>query len=157
MTITSAEPASPLIIDDKQLIGGQWVPACSGGTIDVINPATAQRLGRVPRAGNADVDLAVLAAWEAFPGWRDTDATTRGGLLSKWAELIDANAAEIGRLECLEVGHPSWGPPPMARILRFVAGQADKLHIWHEGFLEGRDPLGAPQTSLRIVCAEGGR
>ena len=127
MTITSADPASPLIIDDKQLIGGQWVPACSGGTIDVINPATAQRLGRVPRAGNADVDLAVSAAWEAFPGWRDTDATTRGGLLSKWAELIDANAAEIGRLECLEVGHPSWGPPPMARILRFVAGQADKV------------------------------
>ena len=127
MTITSADPASPLIIDDKQLIGGQWVPACSGGTIDVINPATAQRLGRVPRAGNADVDLAVSAAWEAFPGWRDTDATTRGGLLSKWAELVDANAAEIGRLECLEVGHPSWGPPPMARILRFVAGQADKV------------------------------
>ena len=127
MTITSADPASPLIIDDKQLIGGQWVPACSSGTIDVINPATAQRLGRVPRAGNADVDLAVSAAWEAFPGWRDTDATTRGGLLSKWAELIDANAAEIGRLECLEVGHPSWGPPPMARILRFVAGQADKV------------------------------
>jgi acyl-CoA reductase-like NAD-dependent aldehyde dehydrogenase len=71
MTITSADPASPLIIDDKLLIGGQWVPACGGGTIDVINPATAQRLGRVPRAGNADVDLAALAAWEAFPVWRD--------------------------------------------------------------------------------------
>ena len=67
------------------------------------------------------------AAQQAFPGWRDTDATTRGGLLSRWADLIDANAAEIGRLECLEVGHPSWGPPPMARILRFVAGQADKV------------------------------
>jgi aldehyde dehydrogenase (NAD+) len=127
MTITSADPTSPLIIDDRQLIGGEWVPACSGDTIDVINPATARLLGRVPRGGSADVDLAVAAAWEAFRGWRDTDATTRGGLLGKWAELIDANAAEIGRLECLEVGHPSWGPPPMARILRFVAGQADKV------------------------------
>ena len=87
MTITSADPASPLIIDDKQLIGGQWVPACSGGTIDVINPATAQRLGRVPRAGNADVDLAVSAAWEAFPGWRDATPGERSLALLRIAAL----------------------------------------------------------------------
>jgi aldehyde dehydrogenase (NAD+) len=132
MTVTSAgpasdEPGSPLVIDDAQLIGGEWLPACSGETIEVINPAIGRVLGRVPRGGSADVELAVSAAQEAFPAWRDTDATTRGMLLSKWAELIDASAAEIGRLECLEVGHPSWGPPPMARILRFVAGQADKV------------------------------
>jgi aldehyde dehydrogenase (NAD+) len=132
MDITSASAisemsASPLVIDDAQLIGGQWIPACDGQTIDVINPATGQVLGRVPRGAGADVDLAVSAAQEAFPAWRDTDATTRGMLLSRWADLIDENAAEIARLECLEVGHPDWGPPPMARILRFVAGQADKV------------------------------
>jgi aldehyde dehydrogenase (NAD+) len=120
-------PTSPLIIDNAQLIGGQWVPACNDQVIDVINPATTQVLGRVPRGDSADVDLAVRAAEAAFPAWRDTDATTRGMLLSRWADLIDANAAGIGRLECLEVGHPDWGPPPMARILRFVAGQADKV------------------------------
>jgi aldehyde dehydrogenase (NAD+) len=127
MTITSAAPASPLIIDNAQLIGGDWVPAVSGETIDVINPATGQVLGRTPRGGGADVDLAVAAAQQAFPRWRDTDATTRGMLLLKWAELVDASAAELGQLECMEVGHPSWGPPPMGRILRFVAGQADKV------------------------------
>ena len=36
---------------------------------------------------------------------RDTGATARGALLSRWADLIDAEVAEIGRLECLEVGH----------------------------------------------------
>jgi len=127
MSITSAEPTSPLVIDGAQLIGGRWVGACGGQTIDVINPATGQVLGRVPRGDSADVNLAVAAAQQAFPAWRDTDATARGALLSRWADLIDANAAEIGRLECLEVGHPPWGPPPMARILRFVAGQADKV------------------------------
>jgi aldehyde dehydrogenase (NAD+) len=127
MTITSPDPTSELIIDDAHLIGDQWAPACGGETIDVVNPATGGVLGRVPRGGRADVDLAVVAAQRAFPAWRDTDATTRGRLLSRWADLIDANAAEIARLECLEVGHPSWGPPPMARILRFVAGQADKV------------------------------
>ncbi len=127
MSITSAEPTSPLVIDDAQLIGGRWVGACGGQTIDVINPATGQVLGRVPRGDSADVDLAVAAAQRAIPAWRDTEATARGALLSRWADLIDTNAAEIGRLECLEVGHPPWGPPPMARILRFIAGQADKV------------------------------
>jgi aldehyde dehydrogenase (NAD+) len=127
MTITSADPTSPLIIDNAQLIGGEWAPARDGQVIEVINPATGGILGRVPRGASADVDLAVAAAERAFPGWRDTDATTRGRLLARWADLIDASAAELARLECLEVGHPSWGPPPMARILRFVAGQADKV------------------------------
>jgi len=127
MTTASARATSELLIDNAQLIGGQWVRACGGETIDVINPATGQVLGRVPRGGSADVDLAVQAAQQAFPAWRDTDATSRGGLLMRWADLIEANAAEIGRLECMEVGHPHWGPPPMPRILRFVAGQADKV------------------------------
>jgi len=78
------------------------------------------------------------------------DATTRGGLLSKWAELIDANAAEIGRLECLEVGHPSWGPPPMARILRFVAGQADKV----SGRTMGADAV-LDYTQVKTVSMRG--
>ncbi len=127
MTIISADPTSPMIIGGAQLIGDQWVPARDGQTIDVINPATGDVLAAVPRSASADVDVAVTAAQRAFPAWRDTDATTRGRLLARWAELIDASAAEVTRLECLEVGHPSWGPPPMARILRFVAGQADKV------------------------------
>ena len=46
MTITSADPTSPLIIDDAQLIGGDWVRACSGETIDVIDPSTGRVIGR---------------------------------------------------------------------------------------------------------------
>jgi aldehyde dehydrogenase (NAD+) len=57
MTITSADPTSPLVIDDAQLIGGRWIGACGGQTIDVINPATGQVLGRVPRGDSADAVL----------------------------------------------------------------------------------------------------
>ncbi|HYH33312.1 MAG TPA: aldehyde dehydrogenase family protein, partial [Pseudonocardia sp.] len=35
--------------------------------------------------------------------------------------------SELDRLESREVGRPHWGPPPMARILTFIAGQADKV------------------------------
>jgi aldehyde dehydrogenase (NAD+) len=129
MTIAPPGPqtGSPLLIDDAQLIGGDWVPAASGETIDVINPATGEVLGRVPRGGAADVDAAVRAAEAAYPAWRDTNATTRGALIFRWAALIDQHQTELDQLESMEVGRPSWGPPPMSRILNFVAGQADKV------------------------------
>jgi aldehyde dehydrogenase (NAD+) len=129
MTIAPPGPqtGSPLIIDDAQLIGGDWVRAAGGETIDVINPATGEVLGRVPRGGAEDVDAAVRAAEAAYPAWRDTNATTRGALISRWAQLIDEHTTELDQLESQEVGRPSWGPPPMSRILTFVAGQADKV------------------------------
>ena len=129
MTIAPAGPqvGSPLLIEDAQLIGGEWVRAAGGETIDVIDPSTGQVLGRVPRGGAEDVDAAVRAAEAAFPAWRDTDASTRGALITRWAQLIDEHTTELDQLESQEVGRPSWGPPPMSRILRFVAGQADKV------------------------------
>src|SRR2546428_1734681 len=50
-------------------VGGSWVKPASGEWFDVINPATTQRIARVPQAGKADVDAAVAAARAAFPGW----------------------------------------------------------------------------------------
>ncbi len=128
MTTTSAPPpTTSLVIEDAQLIGGDWVPASTGETIDVINPATGGALARIPRSNQADVERAVLAAEEAFPAWRDTAATTRGELIQRWAQLAEEHAEELDQLESQEVGRPHWGPPPMPRILRFIAGQADKV------------------------------
>src|SRR3989442_6121927 len=50
-------------------VGGSWVKPASGEWFDVINPATTQRIARVPQAGKADVDAAVAAAPAAFPRW----------------------------------------------------------------------------------------
>jgi aldehyde dehydrogenase (NAD+) len=81
----------------------------------------------VPRCTAADVDAAVRAAEAAFPAWRDTSASARGALVARWAALVEEHGAEIDRLESQEVGRPHWGPPPMPRILTFIAGQADKV------------------------------
>ena len=45
----------------------------------------------------------------------------------RWAELISQHEQEIDRLEISEVGRPHWGPLPMAPMLTFFAGQADKV------------------------------
>jgi aldehyde dehydrogenase (NAD+) len=118
-----------LFPDGTQLIGGEWVPARSGETLDVINPATGGVLASVPRSSAEDVGDAVAAASDAFPAWRDFSPTRRGQLLLDWAALCRSHAAEIDLLERLEVGRPKWGPPasaPMPGILTFTAGLADK-------------------------------
>ena len=123
---TVADPSS-LLTDGAQLIGGQWVPASGGETIDVINPATGEVLLRVPRSGPADIDAAVRAAFDAFPGWRDTSPAVRADLLRRWAALCRQHADEIDVLERMEVGHPRWGPSPVPSVIEFPAGLADKI------------------------------
>ncbi len=113
--------------DNVQLIGGEWVPAASGETIEVINPATREVIGRVPRGTAADVDAAVRAATVAFPAWRDTNASARAALLTAWARLIAEHETELDELEMREVGRPHWGPSRLAAMLTFIAGQADKV------------------------------
>jgi acyl-CoA reductase-like NAD-dependent aldehyde dehydrogenase len=129
--MTLQQPADTLHVqalfpDGTQLIGGDWVPARSGQTIAVINPATRGVLASVPRSGVHDVADAVSAASDAFPAWRDMSPSRRGQLLLDWAALCRSHAAEIDLLERLEVGRPKWGPAPMPGILTFVAGLADK-------------------------------
>jgi aldehyde dehydrogenase (NAD+) len=118
-----------LFPNGTQLIGGEWVPARSGETLGVINPATGGVLASVPRSSAEDVGDAVAAASDAFPAWGDFSPTRRGQLLLDWAALCRSHAAEIDLLERLEVGRPKWGPPasaPMPGILTFTAGLADK-------------------------------
>lgn len=126
-TLDSPAVAESLVVDGAQLIGGEWVPSHTGETIDVHNPATLELLARVPRGDAEDIDQAVRAAEAAFPAWRDLNATARAGLLFRWADLIAQHSAALDSLESQEVGRPSWGPPPMAGQLRFIAGQADKV------------------------------
>ncbi|MGH2915204.1 MAG: aldehyde dehydrogenase family protein, partial [Solirubrobacteraceae bacterium] len=119
-----------LLDDGTQLIGGEWVPARGGDTIEVLNPATGEPLANVPRSGADDVAQAVAAAADAFPAWRDTSPSARGGLLLRWAQLCREHADELDLLERMEVGRPKWGPPassPVPAILTFIAGLADKV------------------------------
>ena len=52
----------------QMLIGGQWVDAASGLTIDVEDPSTGQVIAQVPAGDEQDVDRAVRAAHAALAG-----------------------------------------------------------------------------------------
>jgi aldehyde dehydrogenase (NAD+)/betaine-aldehyde dehydrogenase len=121
-------------VQTKLYIGGEFVDGLSGRTIDVINPASAEVLASVAEAGAEDIDRAVAAAQRAFPGWAARPAAERGGLLLALADAIEANAAELARLESLDTGHPirdttMLDVPRTAAAFRYFGGIADK----HEG------------------------
>src|SRR5437867_12253454 len=88
---------------DKMLIGGGWEDAASGGTIDVMNPATGERLGTVPDGSPADVDRAVRAARASFEDgrWRDLPPSKKEQILWRIGELIREHEDELCRLESL--------------------------------------------------------
>jgi acyl-CoA reductase-like NAD-dependent aldehyde dehydrogenase len=156
MTIAETIPAEfavdpqDLIEDGKMLIGGEWVSAVSGETIDVFNPATQQLLGSVPAGDEEDVNRAVAAANAAYPAWRETHPSVRGRLLNKWADLCEEHVRELERLENQEIGRPSFAPNPVAAAIRYIAGLADKIEgtslptaDLDQVALTLRDPFGA--------------
>jgi succinate-semialdehyde dehydrogenase / glutarate-semialdehyde dehydrogenase len=88
------------------LIGGQWRPAMSGKTIDVIDPATEEKIGTVAQAGPADLDLALSAAEKGFAHWRRIPALERSKVLRRAADLLRERADKIAPLMTLEQGKP---------------------------------------------------
>src|SRR5438132_14157338 len=86
----------PKVKDQPLFIGGKWLDSVSGKTFATINPATGQTICQVAEGDKADVDLAVKAARRAFEDgpWAKMNASERGRLLFKLADLIEKNAEE---------------------------------------------------------------
>ncbi len=99
MTETSVD-VTPMIIDGKRRL------ASDGATIDALNPATGEVIGRVPDATDADVDAAVAAARFAFEDWRRTDPAERSRALYALADAVDAHAQELAMLDVADNGSP---------------------------------------------------
>jgi aldehyde dehydrogenase (NAD+) len=117
----------------KLLINNRWVPSESGKTFATINPSTGEEICQVAEADAADVDKAVKAARAAFEGpWRKMRASERGRLLYRLADLIEANADELARLETLDNGKPlsiakAVDVAKTVACYRYFAGWADKV------------------------------
>lgn len=90
------------------LIDGEWQPAASGKTIDIINPATGLLLTRSAEGDAADIDHAVSAARRSFDArlWRGKTGAERSRILWAWADLVDANIEELSTLEVPDNGMP---------------------------------------------------
>ena len=137
----------------RLFIDGEFVDALEGATIEVLDPHDCSVLATVAEARAADVDRAVAAARTAFPAWSATSAAERGRLLLRVADLVEADAGDLARLESRNTGHPlrdSLGldVPRTAATFRYFGGMADKhqgsVVPVERGFLNyvEREPLG---------------
>jgi len=90
----------------EAFINGEWLPAFSGQTFPVFNPANGDELARVADCGVEETRKAIAAAEAALPEWRAKTATARAAILRKWHDLILENADDLGMLLTLEQGKP---------------------------------------------------
>src|SRR5947209_18528206 len=91
---------APQVKDQPLLIGGKWQDSVSGKTFETLNPATGEVICQVAEGDKADIDLAVKAARQAFEEgpWSTTNASDRGRLLHRLADLIEQTKDELAAL-----------------------------------------------------------
>ncbi|WP_204017716.1 aldehyde dehydrogenase family protein [Sphaerimonospora thailandensis] len=97
-----------LLTPGRLFIGGAWRPASDDRVFATVDPATGEEIGSVAEATRADVGDAVAAARSALhdPEWAGMSPAARGRLLWRLADLIEANADELARLETHDQGQP---------------------------------------------------
>jgi 1-pyrroline dehydrogenase len=137
----------------QQWIGGRWVPAASGRTAEVSNPANGEVIAVVPASDAEDVDRAAAAAADAFETWQHSTPQDRSLMLLRLADAVEARVDELGGLESRNGGKPLGQArdevSAMVDNLRFFAGAARVLEgkaaneylAGHTSFIR-RDPIG---------------
>lgn len=127
--------ANPSIQYTKIFINNEWYNSVSGKKFPVINPSNEKVIADVAEGDKADIDKAVSAAREAFSRgslWRQMDASARGVIINKLADLLDKNVNELASIQSVENGKPFSNSVDevvrSAKLLRYFAGCADKIH-----------------------------
>lgn len=87
-------------------IDGQWVAPSGSQTVDVINPATEESIGKIAMGDATDVDRAVAAAKNAFTTFSQTSKEERIELLERIIATYKKHMGDIGQVISAEMGAP---------------------------------------------------
>jgi succinate-semialdehyde dehydrogenase / glutarate-semialdehyde dehydrogenase len=91
--------------DISLFIDGAW-SAPAGPALDVLNPATGDRIGVVRSATRGDLDAALAAANRGFKVWSKISAFERYKIMRKSADILRSRADAIAELMTSEQGKP---------------------------------------------------
>ncbi len=117
-------------VDTRHWIGGERV--ASSATFTDVSPIDETVLGEIHAGGADEVDRAVAAAQEAFPGWAALPVAERSATLRRVAEGIEARTEELARVETRDNGsllrsHRRGVMPRVAMNFRYFADWAEAL------------------------------
>ncbi|MFF7753473.1 gamma-aminobutyraldehyde dehydrogenase [Streptomyces sp. NPDC007971] len=147
-------PAQERFADGAQFIAGRLTKGTSGRTHAVVDPATGEEVYTYELAGPDDVDAAVAAAREAFPGWAGATPGERSDALHRFAAVLAERAEDFARAESLQCGKPlkltrEFDVPGTIDNTAFFAGAARHLQGQSAGEYSGdhtsyvrREPIG---------------
>ena len=137
--------------DTQLFLNGEWRDALAKESLEIINPATEEVIGKVSHARKEDLDIALNAAEKAFNSWKNVSAYERSKILRKAADIVRSKADEIATLMTLEQGKP------LIEAKMETMGAADSIDWYAE---EGRRAYGriipsrAPQGVYQFVFKE---
>ncbi len=90
----------------NMLINGEWLPAGSGHSFSVHNPATGEEIAQAPAGSAEDAVSAINAAQGAFRAWSQTPAAKRAVVLRRAGDLLISREEDISQLVTQEAGKP---------------------------------------------------
>ncbi|KAJ5721196.1 uncharacterized protein N7483_009130 [Penicillium malachiteum] len=131
-TVTVNAPSGRQVkVNIGLFINNEWTSAKDNATFASINPATETEICSVSKASAEDVDRAVAATKEALDGpWSQLDGTSRGKLLLKLADLVEAEHETIASLEAVDAGKTFTKAMKdiheVFEVFRYYGGWADK-------------------------------
>ncbi len=127
-------------------IAGAW-QAGQGETITSLNPVTQQVLWSGQGATAGQVDLAVQAARQAFPGWARRSLQERIDVLEAFAARLKHHADDLARCIGEETGKPLW--ESATEVTTMVNKVAISVQSYRERTGEKSGPLGDATAVLR--------
>jgi len=84
--------------------GGSWQASQSAENLDIVNPATAKTIGKVPLSPKEEVELAVKEASTAYQEWRRVPPTERIQYLFRLKDILEQHFDEISCTITIENG-----------------------------------------------------
>ncbi len=133
-------------------IAGTWRNSGGGGTLDVIDPATGEALGKAPQCGSDDVEEALASAAQGLKLWRATPAWSRADILHKIADVMLARTEEAARSITLEAGKPlAQARREWALSIDQFRWQAEEARRIYGRIVESRSPGGRIEVSHEPV------
>lgn len=118
-----SERDSSIPAEVRPFVDGAHVDPVTADRLPVLSAWSGQPIAEIPDCGDADVDRAVAAARKAFDSgiWSEAGLDDRAAALRRFADLIEASADRLGRLDTRQMGMP------IATAIPAVGGAAGLL------------------------------
>uniref|UniRef100_F7HXP8 Aldehyde dehydrogenase 8 family member A1 n=1 Tax=Callithrix jacchus TaxID=9483 RepID=F7HXP8_CALJA len=138
----------------ENFIDGKFLPCSS--YIDSYDPSTGEVYCRVPNSGKDEIEAAVKAAREAFPGWSSRSPQERSRVLNQVADLLEQSLEEFAQAESKDQGKTlalarTMDIPRSVQNFRFFASSI--LH--HISECTQMDHLGCMHYTVRTPVGVG--